>query len=83
MLNLVTPESVGMDSSVLARVADHLEKRYVGPAKIPGSITLVARQGQACYLDIRGQRDVERGVAMTEDSIMRIYSMTKPLHRWR
>ena len=79
MLDIVTPESVGLDSGQLARIGEHLGKRYVGPGKIPGSLTLVARRGQVCYLDVQGQRDVERGTPMTEDSILRIYSMTKPL----
>jgi CubicO group peptidase (beta-lactamase class C family) len=79
LLEIVSPESVGMDSDQLSRVSEHLASRYVQPGKIPGSITLVARRGQACYLDIQGQRDVERGTPMTEDSILRIYSMTKPI----
>ena len=43
MLEIVTPESVGMDSAQLARVSEHLTKRYIQPGKIPGSITLVSR----------------------------------------
>ncbi|MCB1688854.1 MAG: beta-lactamase family protein [Halioglobus sp.] len=79
MLELVTPESVGLDGGQLSRVSEHLRERYVAPGKIPGSITLVARRGQACFLDIQGQRDVARGTPMTEDTIMRIYSMSKPI----
>lgn len=79
MLEIESPESVGMDSAQLARIGEHLGGRYVDAGKIPGSITLVARGGQPCYLDIRGQRDLERGTPMTEDSILRIYSMTKPV----
>ena len=79
MLDIVTPESVGLDSGQLARVGEHLAKRYVEPGKIPGSIALVARRGQVCYLDVQGQRDVARGTPMTADSILRIYSMTKPV----
>jgi len=75
----VAPESVGMNSEQLARVGEHLRQRYVEPGKIPGSITLVARKGQPCYLDVAGQRDVERGTPMTADTIVRIYSMTKPV----
>jgi len=77
VLDIVSPESVGLDSGQLARVGEHLGKRYVQPGKIPGSIALVARRGQVCYLDVQGQRDVERGTPMTADSILRIYSMTK------
>lgn len=79
MLDIVSPESVGLDSGQLVRVGEHLGKRYVEPGKIPGSITLVARHGQACFLDIQGQRDVARGTPMTEDTIVRIYSMSKPI----
>jgi CubicO group peptidase (beta-lactamase class C family) len=79
VLKLVTPESVGLDSGQLARVSEHLGKRYVEPGKIPGSIALVARRGQACFLDVQGLRDVERASPMTEDSILRIYSMSKPI----
>ena len=78
-MDIVTPESVGMDSAQLVRLADHLGSHYVGPGKIPGSLTLVARRGKACYLDIQGRRDVERDTPMTEDTILRIYSMTKPI----
>ena len=76
---LVTPESVGIDSGQIARVGEHLRKRYVDPGKIPGSIALVARHGRVCYLDVAGARDVERGTPMTEDTIVRVYSMTKPV----
>tara|TARA_R110002124_G_scaffold804_2_gene3951 strand:+ start:8449 stop:9669 length:1221 start_codon:yes stop_codon:yes gene_type:complete len=79
MLELVTPESVGLDSGQLARISEHLGSRYVQPGKIPGSLTLVARRGQPCFLDVQGQRDVARGTPMTEDTIVRIYSMTKPI----
>jgi CubicO group peptidase (beta-lactamase class C family) len=79
VIDLVTPESVGMDSAQLARVSEHLGKRYVQPGKIPGSMTLVARGGKPCYVDVQGMRDVERGEPMTEDTILRIYSMTKPI----
>lgn len=79
MTDVVTPESVGMDSAQLARVGDHLARRYVEPGKIPGCISLVARGGKTCYFDVQGLRDVERGTAMTEDTIFRVYSMTKPI----
>jgi len=79
VLELVTPESVGLDSGQLARVSEHLGQRYVQPGKIPGCITLVARRGQACFLDIQGQRDVARAAPMTADTILRIYSMSKPI----
>jgi CubicO group peptidase (beta-lactamase class C family) len=78
-MDLVTPESLGMDSRQLARVGEHMRRNYVGPGKIPGSLTLVSRQGKSCYLDVAGLSDVERKAPLTADTIMRIYSMTKPI----
>ena len=77
MPELVTPESVGINPGQLARVGEHLRQRYVEPGKVPGTIALVARHGKVCYLDVAGQRDVERGSPMTGDTIVRIYAMTK------
>ncbi len=79
MMNVVAPESVGLNPAQLDRVGEHLRSRYVDPGKIPGSLALVARRGHVCYLDIAGQRDMERGTPLTEDTIFRIYSMTKPV----
>lgn len=78
-MNLVTPESVGLDSGRLARIGQHLRQRYVEPGKIPGCLTLVARRGQVCYLDVTGHRDLQRDAPLTEDTVFRIYSMTKPI----
>lgn len=78
-MELVAPESIGLDSRQLDRVGEHLRRAYIEPGKIPGSITLVARAGKVGYLDIAGQRDIARGEPMTEDTVFRIYSMTKPI----
>lgn len=78
-MDVVQPESVGVNSEQLARIGEHFKTQYVGPGKIPGSLALVARHGQVCYLDVGGQRDIERDTAMTSDTIFRIYSMTKPI----
>ena len=47
--------------------------------RLPGVVSLVARRDRVAHLDVCGQADVARGVAMTADTIFRIYSMTKPL----
>jgi len=73
------PSEVGMNAKQLSRIGEHLRKRYVDVNKIPGSLALVARQGKVCYFDAAGMRDVERGTPMTQDTICRIYSMTKPI----
>ncbi len=78
-MNIIEPESVAMSSQRLARIGEHLRSRYVEPGKIPGSLTLVARAGEICYLQGEGMMDLERQKPMCDDAIFRIYSMTKPI----
>jgi CubicO group peptidase (beta-lactamase class C family) len=78
-MDVVSPESVGVNGEQLARAGQHLRQRYVEPGKIAGCATLVARRGQVCYFDVAGERDRERNTPMTADTIFRIYSMTKPI----
>ncbi len=79
MMDVVKPETVGMNAERLGRVGEHLRKAYVEPQKIPGSLVLVHRRGQTCYLDVAGEADRERETPLAQDSIFRIYSMTKPI----
>ncbi len=78
-MNPVTPESVGIDSARIKRIGKHLREKYVEPGKIPGSLVMVARRGEVCYVDVAGMADIDRGTALTADTIFRIYSMTKPI----
>jgi CubicO group peptidase (beta-lactamase class C family) len=73
------PESVGLSKARLDRITQHLEQRYVGPGKIAGCLTLVSRRGQIAFLESSGQMDLERQKPMTEDTLFRIYSMSKPV----
>jgi CubicO group peptidase (beta-lactamase class C family) len=75
----VDADEVGLCPDRLARVATHLERRYLGPQKIAGCLTLVARDGKIAYLSTQGQQDRERELPMREDTIFRIYSMSKPI----
>jgi len=78
-MEVVKPESVGLSSERLARIGEHLRGRYIEPGKIAGSLTLVARRGEVCYLQGEGLMDRERELPMAEDTIFRIYSMSKPV----
>ncbi|MBW2233470.1 MAG: beta-lactamase family protein, partial [Deltaproteobacteria bacterium] len=75
----VLPESVGLSKDRLERITRHLENRYIRPGKIAGCLTLVARKGEVAYQAALGSMDLERGKAMAEDTIFRIYSMSKPI----
>lgn len=78
-METVRPESVGLSSEQLAHVDRHLRENYVDPGKIPGCQTLVFRRGGLAHHSVLGTADLERGTAAAEDTIYRIYSMTKPI----
>jgi CubicO group peptidase (beta-lactamase class C family) len=72
------PEEVGLSSDRLRRV-DRWMELQVAQNKLPGLITLIARRGKVVHAECRGQMDAEGKRPMTEDTIFRIYSMTKPI----
>jgi CubicO group peptidase (beta-lactamase class C family) len=71
-------ESVGFSSQRLDRIAPAM-KSYIDQGKLAGTLTLVARNGKIVYLNAQGMQDREAGIAMSEDTIFRIYSMSKPV----
>lgn len=78
MIELSRPETVDFSADRLERIAAHFN-RYVDEGLIPGYIVLIARRGRAAYLHCYGLRDVEAGRPVEEDTIFRVYSMTKPI----
>ena len=78
-MKVVNPESVGLDSTVLGNIRDYLDKTYVKDGKYVGTMTLVSRKGKVAYLDSLGFMDRENKKTMQEDSIFRIYSMSKAI----
>ena len=72
------PEEVGLSSSGLAE-ATALLKQYVAEQRIAGAVAGIARQGRIAYLEAVGVQDLESRAPMTERSLFRIYSMTKPV----
>ena len=71
--------NTGFDAGRLRRIADHFERSYVAPGKIAGFEVAVGRHGKVAYHASVGLRDRERGVAVGDDTIWRLFSMTKPL----
>lgn len=78
MIPIYDAAQVGLSQSRLDRIPHHLN-RYVDEGKLPGYLVMVARQGKPAYLHHYGFRDVETQRPVTEDTIFRIYSMTKPI----
>jgi len=73
------PESLGMCSQRLARIDRFIADKYIASGKLPCAQLLIAREGQVVHQSVLGQASLETGAPMTEDSIVRIYSMTKPI----
>lgn len=74
----VDPTSVGMSTERLERIAPAMQS-FVDRGVVRGISTLVARRGQVVNRGLYGSRDAEAAAEMTDDTIFRIHSMTKPI----
>lgn len=74
----VKPEDVGFSSARLANL-NRLIYSYIKQGLIPGAVAVIARQGKLVHFNAYGQMDIEQDKPMREETIFRIYSMTKPL----
>ena len=75
----VEPDAAGMDGGLLERITDHFRSNYVDAGKIAGCQITVVRGGHVAYHRTLGLMDREQGIPMAEDTIFRIFSMTKPI----
>jgi CubicO group peptidase (beta-lactamase class C family) len=73
------PESLGLCSKRLRRLDRFLAEKYVAPGKLPCALLQVAREGRLVHQTVLGNASLETGAPLLEDSIVRIYSMTKPI----
>src|SRR5258708_2090345 len=73
-----TPEKVGMSSERLGRL-DAAMQKAVDSGELPGAVVLIARDGQLVYAKSFGWQDRDKKIPMRNDSIFRLYSMTKPV----
>jgi CubicO group peptidase (beta-lactamase class C family) len=71
-------EVVGMNARRLERIRPAMQA-YVDRGVYAGINTLIARRGKVVHSGAFGWRDKEAGEAMTADTIVRLYSMTKPI----
>jgi CubicO group peptidase (beta-lactamase class C family) len=72
-------ESVGLSSARLGKLDEVMKRRYVDSGQLPGLLTMVYRKGHLAHLGMTGSMDLERDKKMREDTIFRIYSMSKPI----
>ncbi|MCO5200801.1 MAG: beta-lactamase family protein [Chloroflexi bacterium] len=73
------PLAAGFDPARLERITAHLNSNYIEPGKIAGCQVLVSRLGQPAYFRSLGLMDRDRAKPMADDTIFRIYSMSKPI----
>jgi CubicO group peptidase (beta-lactamase class C family) len=73
-----SPESQGISPTKLA-AAEKAVKELVDKKEYAGAVTLVARNGKIVEWQAVGMRDLATNKPMQKDTIVRIYSMTKPI----
>ena len=75
----IEPDAAGMDEARLERITEHFTDRYLDAGKMVGCQITVVRGGHVAYYRSLGLMDRERSKPMVDDTIFRIYSMTKPI----
>ncbi len=63
----------------LARIAPFLKEVYLDSGRLPGALVKVMQRGETVHSSVQGFADVASGRPLAEDTIFRIYSMTKPI----
>ncbi|MCS1409067.1 MAG: Esterase EstB [Verrucomicrobia subdivision 3 bacterium] len=69
-----TSKAAGVFSEVRQAFREAIES-----GKVAGGVHLVVRQGETQYFEVGGYSDIERKIPFKADTIVRIYSMTKPI----
>jgi CubicO group peptidase (beta-lactamase class C family) len=77
-IETVDPSEAGLNAERLKRIPEYFDS-YVAKQKLPCVAVLVARGGQVAHLSMQGATEMGGKEAITEDTIYRIYSMTKPV----
>jgi CubicO group peptidase (beta-lactamase class C family) len=72
------PAGAHFSQTKLARVGDYL-KQQIADGKIPGAVVLIKQHGKTVYSGLFGVRDVVSKHPMTDDTIFRLFSMSKPI----
>ena len=75
---MAAAESAGLNAQALARLHAAFAG-FVGRRRVPGAVLLMERRGTVACFESLGLQDPVRGSPMREDSIFRIFSMTKPI----
>ncbi|MDA0170211.1 beta-lactamase family protein [Solirubrobacter taibaiensis] len=74
----IDPAEAGFDPNRLQRIDRHFT-RYVDEGKLPGFQAVIARDGRIVHVAQGGMADIEASRPVADDTLWRIYSMTKPI----
>ena len=72
------PAGAHFNAQKLEKIGEFF-KNEVATGKIPGAIVLIEQHGKPVYHEFFGVRDPATKLPMTDDTIFRIFSMTKPI----
>src|SRR5713226_10616631 len=72
------PESLGLSPVRLQRMSDAF-KREIEKGTVPGVTVMVARRGQIGWFEALGRQSPAASTPMAQNTIFRIFSMTKPI----
>ena len=72
------PDAAGLSPAGLARLDAYI-KNEIATEKIPGALMMIERHGKLGYYASFGVRDPGTKAPMSDDTIFRIYSMSKPV----
>jgi CubicO group peptidase (beta-lactamase class C family) len=72
------PETLGLSPTRLQRMSDAF-RREIDKGTVPGATVMVARRGQIGWFEALGRQSPAAAAPMTQNSIFRIFSMTKPI----
>ncbi|NNE12263.1 MAG: beta-lactamase family protein [Ilumatobacter sp.] len=76
--SLHDPAELGFDPARLERIDRHFQ-HYIDDGRLTGWQIAVSRQGQLVHHSVAGTRDRDADLAWTDDTVVRLYSMTKPI----
>src|SRR3954471_5110938 len=72
------PDGAGLSPAGLARIDAYI-KNEIATDKIPGALMMIERHGKLGYASNFGVRDPGTKAPMSDDTLFRIYSMSKPI----
>ncbi len=78
MITVVNSQSVGLSSKRLGRVT-HWFENLINSERLAGASVLINRRGRVAYFESSGLADIQQSKPFDQETIVRIYSMSKPV----